>query len=159
MKNKINFYKIFELSPFVLILLIIVYLFYVYVICYEVWTEIAYYKTGNFVVNFPESDLTLIFEIDKVKFPADWHCYGTSNNGYFLVAGYGHCGSTASYGSVFYVRSYNWIKQIHFMEIFSHKIEIHRGKWIKIGNQQFRINRNTPLVLEISTDGKVQSIP
>jgi hypothetical protein len=123
------------------------------------WEEISFTDNGNYILYYPDGKLTIIIEIDKKKIPADWDCYGSKHSSNFLVSGYGRNGSHETYGTKFYESRYNWKNQKHTIKIFSHVIIIECGKQINIGDQQFFIDYKTPLILEISIDGKVKQLP
>ncbi|MDR2344449.1 MAG: hypothetical protein LBE18_00120 [Planctomycetaceae bacterium] len=143
----------------ILILSVIAYPFYAYIICYEHWTASSFCKNGNFVLDFPESKLTLVVAIDYTKLPPDWNCE-RKNLKHFIVSGYGSSGGHAvSRGVTYYTFRYNWKNHKQSIEIFSHKIEIYRGRKIKIGSQEFTIDHVTPLILGISADGNVKQLP
>jgi hypothetical protein len=139
------------------ILCVIALLFYAYIIGYEHWTQSSFCKNGNLVLDFPEGKLTQVVAIDYTKLPPDLDWKGLSSP--FIVSGYGSSnGSAVSNGVAYYTYHYNWTNHKQSMEIFSHKVEIYRGRRIKIGHQEFTIDHVTPLILGISADGNVKQL-
>jgi hypothetical protein len=124
----------------------------------EIWHEAKSGTNENFVIWYPEGNMTLIFSIDKEKYPADWHCYVYSMESPFYVSGYGHSGSDGSYGSLFYQSRYNWVNNRVKMKVFDSDISIYRGKSIVIGGCSFQIDKLSPLIIQIGKDGSPQAL-